>query len=72
MNLEIAWSYPALYDLRSIHWLPGADIDAAIIRFATTGQGNLVQVPDHPSLRILCVGRYRASCAPIFARGPSS
>lgn len=60
MNLEIAWSYPALYDLRSIHWIQGADIDAAIKRFAATGQGNLVQVPDRPSLRILRVGRYRA------------
>jgi len=30
------------------------------MRFATTGQGNIAQVPDHPSLRILRVGRYRA------------
>jgi hypothetical protein len=60
MSLEIVWSYPALYDLRSIHWLSGADIDAAIIELATTGKGTLVQVPDQPSLRILRVGRYRA------------
>ena len=59
MSLEITWSYPALYDLRSIHWLHGAEVDAAIMRFATTGKGNLVQVPDQPSLRILRVSRYR-------------
>ena len=60
MSLEIAWSYPALYDLRSIHWLHGAEVDAAIMRFATTGQGNVVRVPDQPLLRILRVGRHRA------------
>lgn len=60
MKLEIGWSYPALDDLRSLHWLHGADVDAAIMRFAATGQGNIVQVPDRPSLRILRVGRYRA------------
>lgn len=59
MNLEIVWSYPALYDLRSIHWLHAADVDGAILRFATTGQGDLARVPDQPSLRILRVGRYR-------------
>lgn len=59
MSLEIIWSYPALYDLRSIHWLHGTDVDAAIMRFAMTGQGNIVKVPDQPSLRVLRVGRYR-------------
>lgn len=60
MSLDIAWSYPALYDLRSIHWLSGADIDAAIINFATMGKGMIVRVPNQPSLRILHIGRYRA------------
>jgi len=30
------------------------------MRFAATGQGNIMQVPDQPSLRILRVGRFRA------------
>ena len=51
MNLEIIWSYPALYDLRSIHWIHGAEVDAAILHFAATGKGTLVQVPDRPCAR---------------------
>jgi|HubBroStandDraft_4_1064222.scaffolds.fasta_scaffold2704047_1 hypothetical protein len=69
MKLEIVWSYPALYDLRSIHWLHGADVDAAIMRLAATGQGNIVQVPDQPSLRILRVRRYRALVRADFRAG---
>lgn len=59
MSLDIAWSYPALHDLRSIHWLHAADVDAAVMRFAETGQGNIERVPDRPLQRILRVGRYR-------------
>ena len=69
MNLEILWSYPALYDLRSIHWLHAADVDAAIIRLAKTGQGDLAKVPNQPSLRILRIGRYRALLRADFRAG---
>lgn len=60
MKLEIVWSYPALYDLRSIHWLHAADVDAAILRLAETGVGRLEKVPEQPSMRILRAGRFRA------------
>jgi hypothetical protein len=34
-----AWADVALADLRNVHWETGARIDAAVHRFAATGEG---------------------------------
>lgn len=60
MTFRILWSYPALHELQSLHWLRGAEIDAAVLRHAAKGVGVLERVPDQPAIRILRAGAHRA------------
>jgi hypothetical protein len=46
---EIAWSHPGLWALRQLHWEDAADIDAAVQRFAETGEGHVERVRGAPT-----------------------
>ncbi|UQA60054.1 hypothetical protein [Polyangium aurulentum] len=40
MTYEIAWSSPAMLALRAMHWRDAERVDAAVQRYAATGQGS--------------------------------
>jgi len=60
MTFRILWSYPALHQLQSLHWLRGAEVDGAVQRFAEKGTGIVERIPEHPALRVLHAGAHRA------------
>ncbi len=43
-ELEILWTPAAIWALRSFHWREGEIIDAAVQRFARTGEGRVVRI----------------------------
>jgi mRNA-degrading endonuclease RelE of RelBE toxin-antitoxin system len=60
MNLEVVWGEPAIRALLSIPWRDAERIDAAVMRLAETGLGNVQRLPeDNPLTRRLRVGSYR-------------
>lgn len=46
---QIDWSYPARWSLRQIHWEEAARVDAAVQRFAATGEGHVERVRGAPT-----------------------
>ncbi len=58
MSLRPCWYPGAEEQLKHIGWHPAESVDAAVIRFARTGRGDIerLNVPDHYRLR---VGVYR-------------
>ena len=57
MSLRTRWHPGAEEQLKHIGWHPAESVDAAVIRFATTGRGDLERLSlDYYRLR---VGRYR-------------
>ncbi|MFT3767425.1 MAG: hypothetical protein QM820_18385 [Minicystis sp.] len=51
MSLEVLWHPAALAALYRVHWRTGAVIDAAVIRFAEAGKGDVERIPPHYRLR---------------------
>jgi mRNA-degrading endonuclease RelE of RelBE toxin-antitoxin system len=51
MRLEVHWHPAALAALYRVHWRTGAAIDAQVIRFAETGQGEVERIPPRYRLR---------------------
>lgn len=45
--LEIRWTPAALRVLREIPWREAARVDAAVLRYAATGEGRLTRVYEH-------------------------
>lgn len=52
--LEMVWTPAARWALRTMDWREAARVDAAVIRFATTGEGQISRVYelDARSLRL--------------------
>ncbi|MFO0760005.1 MAG: hypothetical protein U0359_26205 [Byssovorax sp.] len=44
MSWSLSWSIVAERDLLAIHWLLAARVDAAVMRFAASGQGNVRRI----------------------------
>ncbi len=59
MRLTVAWHPAALHALYTLHWQTAAAIDAVVIRFAETGEGELERIPPRYRLR---AGRYDVIC----------
>lgn len=60
MSWEGEWMPSGIISLQRIHWRDVERIDAAVQRFATTGEGDVRRVPaDHTGVMRLRVGRYR-------------
>jgi hypothetical protein len=52
---EIKWAHSALWALRQLHWRDATKVDAAVVRFAETGEGRLERVARAPTGRWLIV-----------------
>jgi mRNA-degrading endonuclease RelE of RelBE toxin-antitoxin system len=64
MNLEVVWGDSAIRALLSMPWRDAERIDAAVMRFAETGSGDVRSLPeDNPITRRLHVGSYRVRLA---------
>lgn len=64
MTWRIEWMPTGIVSLQRIPWRDGERIDAAVQRFAATGEGNVLRVPaDHAGLLRLRVGQYRVLAA---------
>ncbi|WP_437647699.1 type II toxin-antitoxin system RelE family toxin [Sorangium sp. So ce362] len=60
MSWEVEWTPSGIASLHQIHWLDAGRVDAAVQRFAATGEGIVRRVPaDHAGVIRLRVGRYR-------------
>jgi hypothetical protein len=59
MSFRVLWSFPAEHELRSMHWLREAEVDAAVLRFAERGSGTVERVPEQPTLHVLRAGAHR-------------
>ena len=57
---EVVWSHAGLWALRELPWRDAARVDAAIMRFAATGQGVVAPVRDKPTELRLKVPPYVA------------
>lgn len=44
MSWRLAWSVPAERALLNLHWREGTRVDAAVIRFAETGEGDVFRL----------------------------
>jgi hypothetical protein len=54
MTYDIQWHPAAEHHLRQLGWRDGSRVDAAVQRFAETGEGVVESVPDAPGvLRLL-------------------
>ena len=45
---EIGWSHSGLRSLHQLPWREAARVDAAVLRFAATGEGTVSAVRDDP------------------------
>lgn len=43
-ELEILWTPAAIWALRSLHWREGEIIEAAVQKFAQTGEGHVTRI----------------------------
>jgi hypothetical protein len=60
MSWEVECAPSGIASLHQIHWLDAGRVDAAVQRFAATGEGVVRRVPtDHAGVMRLRVGRYR-------------
>ena len=57
---ELSWSAIAEDALRAIPWRDAARVDAALMRFASTGEGDFERIPNDPTGAWLRVGSYCA------------
>lgn len=57
MTWSLAWHEVAVRDLRAMHWRAAAAIDAAVMRFAATGRGEVARLSPTDPRRL----RLRAS-----------
>lgn len=57
---QLTWSAIAEGALRAIPWRDAARVDAALIHFAATGEGDFERIPNDPTGAWLRVGSYRA------------
>lgn len=57
---QLSWSIVAERALLAIPWRDAARVDAALIRFAKTGDGDFERIPNDPTGAWLRVGSYRA------------
>ena len=48
MTRLLDWHPVAIRDLQEIHWKTAARIDAAVMLFAKTGEGNIERIPTDP------------------------
>lgn len=55
---EIVWSHAGLWALRRIPWRDACDVDAAVLRFAATGEGALERISDDPVGAVLAAPPY--------------
>lgn len=51
MTFTIIWNFPALATLYRLHWQTAAVVDAAVIRFAEAGVGQVEWVPPYYRLQ---------------------
>ncbi|WP_437314391.1 hypothetical protein [Sorangium sp. So ce385] len=64
MSWEVEWTPAGIASLHQIHWLDAGRIDAAVQRFAATGEGAVHRVPaDNAIIVRLRIGRYRVLAA---------
>jgi len=70
MSLEIEWHPVARRDLLTISWRAAARVDAAIMRFAATGQGHIRRIsPTDPrKLRLFVSGAVAVLFVDISSR----
>ncbi|WP_437686451.1 type II toxin-antitoxin system RelE family toxin [Sorangium sp. So ce176] len=60
MSWEIEWMPSGIASLQRIPWRDGERVDAAVKRYATTGEGAVYRVPaDNAIIMRLRVGQYR-------------
>ena len=60
MTWDLIWTDPAKWALRSVHWTDAAEIDAAVIRYAETGEGDRWRLASDNAITIrLRVRSYR-------------
>lgn len=52
MKLRARWSFPAEHVLKSIPWRDAERVDAAVLRFAETGQGTTERLPTDSGITI--------------------
>jgi len=53
MGLRVSWSPAALYRRERIHWRVVSDIEADVLKFARTGQGDIESEDgDRPLVRL--------------------
>lgn len=55
---RLSWSIVAEGALRAIPWRDAARVDAALMRFAATGEGDFERIPNDPTGAWLRVGAY--------------
>jgi mRNA-degrading endonuclease RelE of RelBE toxin-antitoxin system len=58
MIWRVRWSHPAIATLRAIPWRDAMRVDAAVQRLATTHEGDIVRVQEHPTVARLHVAQY--------------
>ena len=46
---EVVWSHAGLWAFRELPWRDAARVDAAVMRFATTGEGVVAQISGNPT-----------------------
>lgn len=57
---QLSWSVIAEDALRKIPWRDAARVDAAMIRFAQTGKGDVERIADDPTGAWIRIGSYKA------------
>jgi len=60
VSWRICWSEPALRTLQQVHWRDATRVDAAVQRFADTGEGKVIRLRDDDAVTFrLRVGRFK-------------
>ena len=57
---KLSWSIVAEEALRAIPWRDAARVDAAMIRFCRTGDGEIERIPEDPTGAWIRIGSYKA------------
>ena len=64
MTWTLVWTAPSRQALNRIHWKDAAVVDAAVMRFARTGEGDAYRRPtDNATTLRLAIGQYRVQMA---------
>ncbi len=56
---KLSWSVVAVEALRAIPWRDAARVDAAMMHFAQTGEGDIERIPNDPTGAWIRVGSYK-------------